>query len=95
MGFTGLTGGKISLVFFIRNSQVIEECILFGFPPNSDVMQVLNFCMLYAKYYIYVQRLFNNNTLDLYTCLNQLKQALKIERNIPQVELYLWEFIKQ
>ncbi len=27
----------------IRNSQVIEECILFGFPSNSDVMQVLNF----------------------------------------------------
>ncbi len=27
----------------IRNSQVIEECILFGFPSNSDFMQVLNF----------------------------------------------------
>ncbi len=62
----------------IRNSQVIEECILFGFPSNSDVMQVLNFCILYAKYYIYIQRLFNNNTLDL----NQLKQALKTEENI-------------
>ncbi len=24
----------------IRNSEVIEECILFGFPSNSDVMQV-------------------------------------------------------
>ncbi len=45
-------------------------------------MQVLNFCILYAKYYIYIQRLFINNTLDLYTCLNQLKQALKIEENI-------------
>ncbi len=45
-------------------------------------MQVLNFCILYAKYYIYIQHLFNNNTLDLYlyTCLNQLKQALKIIR---------------
>ncbi len=31
----------------IRNSQVIEECILFGFPSNSDVMQVFNFCILY------------------------------------------------
>ncbi len=27
----------------IRNSQVIEECILFGFPSNRDVMQVLKF----------------------------------------------------
>ncbi len=66
----------------IRNSQVIEECILFGFPCNSDVMQVLNFCILCAKYYIYIQPLFNNNTLDLYACLNQLKQPLKTEENI-------------
>ncbi len=58
--------------------------ILFGFPQNNDVMHVLNFCTLYAKYYIYIQRLFNNNTLDLYVCLAQLqlKQALKIEENI-------------
>ncbi len=61
-----------------RDSQVIEECILFGFPLNNYVMHVLNFCTLYAKYYIYI-RLFNNNTLDLYVCLTQLKQALKIE----------------
>ncbi len=66
----------------IRKSQAIEECILFGFLSNSDVMQVLNFCILYAKYYIYIQSLFNNNTLDLYTCLKQLKQALKTEENI-------------
>ncbi len=45
-------------------------------------MHVLNFCTLYAKYYIYLQRLFNNNALDLYVCLTQLKQALKIEENI-------------
>ncbi len=31
---------------------------------------------------MYIQRLFNNNTLDLYTCLNQLEQALKTEENI-------------
>ncbi len=66
----------------VRNSQVIEECILFGFPSNNDVMQVLNVCILYAKYYIYIECIFNNNTLDLYTCLNQLKQDLKIEENI-------------
>ncbi len=66
----------------IRDSQVIEECILFGFPLNNDVMHVLKFCILYANYYIYIQRLFNYNTLDLYVCLTQLKQALEIEENI-------------
>ncbi len=57
-----------------------SKCILFGFPLNNDVMHVLNFCTLYSKYYIYIQRLFN--TLDFYVCLTQLKQALKIEENI-------------
>ncbi len=33
-------------------------------------------------YYIYIQRLFNNNTLDLYDCLTQFMQALQIEENI-------------
>ncbi len=66
----------------IKDSQVIEECILFGFTSNSDTMQVLNFCILYAKYYIYIQHLFNNNTLDLCDCLTQRKQALQIEENI-------------
>ncbi|MBL0687369.1 MAG: D-glycero-beta-D-manno-heptose 1-phosphate adenylyltransferase [Sulfurospirillum sp.] len=40
---------------------------------------VLNYCILYSKYYIYVQRLYNNNYLDLYTCLTRLKQVLEIE----------------
>ncbi len=42
-------------------------------------MQVLNFCILYAKYYIFIQSVFNDNTLDLYDCLTQLRQALQIE----------------
>ncbi len=45
-------------------------------------MQVLNFCILYTKYYIYIQCLFKNNDLDLYACLKQLKQAMDIEFNI-------------
>ncbi len=78
----------------IRNSQVIEEYILFGFPSNSDVMQVLNVCILYAKYYIHIQCLFNNNTLELYTCLNQLKQALKAEENICKIHNMKEKFLK-
>ncbi len=58
----------------IKDSQITEECILFGFPYNRDTMHTLNFCILYAKYYIYIQCLFNNNTLD--------QHALKIEENL-------------
>ena len=56
--------------------------IIFGFPLNTDAMQVLNFSILYTKYYIYIQHLFKNNDMDLHTCLMQLKQALEIECNI-------------
>ncbi len=45
-------------------------------------MHVLNFCILYTKYYIYIQRLFNKNELDLYACLAQVELALEIEYNI-------------
>ncbi len=45
-------------------------------------MHVLNFCVLYANYYIYIQSLFNNNMLDLYACMTQLKQELTIVENI-------------
>ncbi len=67
----------------IRDSQIKDECIIFGFPLKTDAMfQVLNFCILYTKYYTYIQHLFKNNDLDLYVCLKQLKQALDIEFNI-------------
>ncbi len=56
--------------------------MLFGFPSNSDFMQVLNVGILYVNYYIYIQRLFNNNALDLYACLNHLKQAFHTEEKI-------------
>ncbi len=66
----------------IKNSSILEECIIFDFPFNSDVIQVLNCCLLYTKYYIYIQCLFQGNKLDLYVCLTQLKFALEIEYNI-------------
>ncbi len=50
-------------------------------------MQVLNFFILnilYTKYYIYIQRLFNKNELDLYACLAQVKLALEIQYKISK-----------
>ncbi len=63
------------------NSPMLEECVIFGFPSNSDSIQVLNFCLLYTKY-IYIQCLFHCYILDLDACLNQLKFALEIEYHI-------------
>ncbi len=50
----------------------LEKCILMGFPETFDDILVLNYCMLYTKYYIFIQQLFNNNVLDLYVCQTQV-----------------------
>ncbi len=34
----------------------IHKSILFGFPGSSDGVIVINYCMLYAKYYIYLEK---------------------------------------
>ncbi len=46
----------------------LEECLLMSFPETSDDILVLTFCILYTKFYIFIQRLFNNNELDLLEC---------------------------
>ncbi len=53
-----------------------------GFHETSDDILVLNYCILYTKYYIFIQRLFNNNELDLYVCQTEVKLALNFEHSI-------------
>ncbi len=45
---------KISGFEIQLDNNVIEGCILFGFPHKSDIIMVLNYCILYSKYYIYI-----------------------------------------
>ncbi len=52
------------------------------FSNDSDVIEVLTYCVLYAKFYIYIQRLYNKNTLDLYAYLSQLKYAMEVDYKI-------------
>ena len=61
----------------IQDESEIIECILFGFPVESDIFNVLNFIVLYAKYYIYRQRLYNDNKIDFFEFLIILKHKLK------------------
>ncbi len=60
----------------------VEQMYYLWFSVDSDVIEVLNYCVLCAKYYIYMQRLYNNNKLDLFAYMSQLKYALKIESKI-------------
>ncbi len=70
----------------LRNSPILEECLIFGFPECNTVVKgkisVNNFCILYIKYYIYTQRLFNNTQLDVYSCKGLLKSVLETEKKI-------------
>ncbi len=51
--------------------------MLFGFPGENKIFKVINFCILIAKYYIYIQKL-----IDFYDYLVQLKHKLQIEKII-------------
>ncbi len=72
----------------------LDECILMGFPETSDDIFVLNQCILYTKYYISIQWLFNNNELDLNVCQTQVKLALKMELSIYKKRNEHQKFIK-
>jgi hypothetical protein len=77
---------------------VFEEFIIFGFadldPSHRNIVDVINFCILHAKYYIYVQRIFNDNKLDVYNCQVLIKSALDIELYICKKNGELHRFTK-
>ncbi len=59
-------------------SDNIEECVLLGFPGTCNYILTLNFCILYAKYYIYIKTLFNSNKIDFLNFLNYLKHKISL-----------------
>ncbi len=51
---------QTTMVYFykrLREENHVHESILFGFPGTSDDVIVINYCILYAKYYIYLETL--------------------------------------
>ena len=76
------------------NYEDIEESILFGFQPKGNTFEVLNFCILQAKYYIYIQRMFKDNKVDLYDFLSILKYKLRIEKHTLTESEKCNDFIK-
>ncbi len=66
--------------FNIRRNYIFEECTLFGYLGEEDIIQILS--VLLAKYFIYNNKLNGNNTLDLYSYLLLLKNKIYIEKTI-------------
>ena len=56
--------------------------ILSGVSSMNGGHEVLNFCILHVKYYIYKQRLFNENTMSLREIRNDIRYKLDIEKKI-------------
>ncbi len=73
----------------LKNIQIFNE---FGYPnPSPETkgkLHVINYCIFYIKYYIYIQKLFNKNHLDVHSCQTQLKHAIEIEYEICNKIIY-------
>ncbi len=59
--------------FNVGRNDIFEEYTLFGYPGEEYIIQLLTFCVLLAKYFIYTNKLNGNNTLELYSYLVLLK----------------------
>ena len=68
--------------------------ILFGFIQETDDHFVLNYCLQYAKFYVYKHRLFGENNLDIQGLQNYLRWKIRIERQISINEGKVFKFQK-
>ena len=73
---------RSSDVHIFPEHPVLEECIIFGFQQNDNTFEVLDYCVLHAKFFIYRNRLFNKNKVDFYDFLIRLKYSLQVEKTI-------------
>ncbi len=60
----------------------LEKCIIFGFHLREEIFDVLNFCILNAKYYINNKKLLDDNNIEFLHFLYVLKFKLDIEHKI-------------
>ncbi len=70
--------------FNMRDYPHIHESILFGFPGHSNDAIAINYCILYAKHFIYREKLDYQNmiTIDFLSYLSHLKYILNIKKPI-------------
>lgn len=66
---------------FIKNVEYREN-ILFGAAGNDDTTSVFNYIVLNAKYYIYIQKIVNDNNIFFLQFLINLRNKLHIKKDI-------------
>ena len=63
------------------------KTVIFVSQYITETVAVLNFCMFHIKYYIYRQRLFQDNVFHLHEIQNTKLAKLEIEKNICQKKI--------
>ncbi len=87
------------LDILIWEESYIHESILFGFPGSSDNAVAINYYILYAKHYIYLEKLKEENkkrefNIDFLGYLCHLKYIFKIEKSICNRKNQITKFDK-
>lgn len=59
-----------------------ENDLTFGVKNSSESNEVMNFCILHIKFYIYKQRLFNENNMNIRELCNSISYKLEIEKKL-------------
>lgn len=66
--------------------QISPRAFLFGVPDSLPQAKIINFIILFAKFFIYRQKLFHQGSLDLTHFLRELRLRLQIEQYITNSE---------
>lgn len=59
---------------------------LFGIPDTAPNARIINFVILFAKFFIYRQKLFHQGSLDLVHFLREFRTRLQVEKYLTTLE---------
>lgn len=62
------------------------RAFLFGIPSTAPQAKVVNFLVLFIKFYIYRQKLFHQGSLSLIHILRELRLRLQVEKHLTTME---------
>ncbi len=82
--------------FDITIDKFIIECIIFGFLGNNQNTKLINYCIVYAKHFIYKNKMNDMDNIDFLGYLSYLKMILTIEESIcpARHQEYFFNFLK-
>lgn len=68
------------------NINVSKRAFPFGIPENTPQAKVINFLLLFAKFFVYRQKLFHQGDLNFIHFLQDLRKRLQVEKYINTIE---------